>query len=370
VTPLRIGIDARAAAEVPAGRGRYVRELLRALAKRDDPYRYLLYTRRRWDDPLDERFTWRKRELPEAVWHLHAARAADGECDVFLATNSYVTPWFLRIPTALVVHDLIPFQEGVHANRRAATIERLTIRRALRRASLVVCDSHSTRRDLLRLWPSVESKSTVVQLAVGEVFSRPLVQETLDAVKRRHGLTEPFVLSAGTLEPRKNLVRVLDAYVRLPERLRERHLLVLVGPRGWEFEDILERARVLGERVKLLGHVPDDELAALYKLCEVFCYPSLYEGFGLPLLEAMSAGAPSITSNVSSLPEVGGEAVRYVDPTSVDAITAALTDLLESESERNRLGECARKRAGLFSWERAAQELVRQLGALAASKRS
>jgi glycosyltransferase involved in cell wall biosynthesis len=367
---LRIGIDARAAAEVPAGRGRYVRELLRALAKRNDPHRYLLYVRRRWEEPLDERFSWRERELPEAIWHIRAARAANAECDVFLATNSYVTPWFLRIPTALVVHDLIPFQQGVHANRRAAVIETVTIRRALRQASLVVCDSQSTRRDLLRLWPSVESKSKVVQLGVGEVFSRPLAQETVDAVKRRHGLTEPFVLSAGTLEPRKNLVRVLDAYARLPERLRASHLLVLVGPRGWEFEEILERAGTLGERVKLLGHVPDDDLAALYVLCEVFCYPSLYEGFGLPLLEAMSAGAPSITSKVSSLPEVGGDAVRYVDPTSVEEITAALAALLESESERLRLGESARKRAGLFSWERAADELIRQLGSLVPSKRS
>jgi glycosyltransferase involved in cell wall biosynthesis len=370
MTPLRIGIDARAAAEVPAGRGRYVRELLRALAKRDDPHQYVLYVRRRWDEPLDERFSWRERELPESVWHLHAARAANRECDVFLATNSYVTPWFLRVPTALVVHDLIPFQPDVHANRRAAMIERLTIRRALRCASLVVCDSHSTRRDLLRLWPSVASKSKVVQLAVGEAFSRPLAQEALDVVKRRHGLSGPFVLSAGTLEPRKNLVRVLEAYARLPEPLREKHVLVLVGPRGWEFEEILERAGALGERVKLLGHVPDDDLAALYVLCQVFCYPSLYEGFGLPLLEAMSAGAASITSNVSSLPEVGGEAVRYVDPTSVEAITAALTDLLESESERRRLGGCARKRAELFSWERAAYELIGQLRALAPSKRS
>jgi glycosyltransferase involved in cell wall biosynthesis len=368
--PLRIGIDARAAAEVPAGRGRYVRELLRALAKCDDPHRYVLYVRRRWDEPLDERFSWSERELPESIWHLHAARAANRECDVFLATNSYVTPWFLRIPTALVVHDLIPFQADVHANRRAAVIERLTIRPALRRASLVICDSRATRRDLLRLWPSLEPKSRVVQLAVGEAFSHPVGQERLDAVKRRHELSKPFVLCAGTLEPRKNLVRVLDAYARLPDRLRERHFLVLVGPRGWEFDEILERAGALGERVKLLGHVPDDDLAALYMLCEVFCYPSLYEGFGLPLLEAMSAGTPSITSNVSSLPEVGGQAVRYVDPTSVEEIAAALTDLLESEPERQRLGERAREQAALFSWERAAHELVRHLVALAASKRS
>src|SRR5207244_13095913 len=106
VRSLRIGIDARAAAEVPAGKGRYVRELLRALARRDDPNAYVVYARRPCDDPLDERFSWRLLDLPAGVWHLWAARAASRECDVFLATASYVTPWFLRIPTALVVHDL------------------------------------------------------------------------------------------------------------------------------------------------------------------------------------------------------------------------------------------------------------------------
>lgn len=368
MTPLRIGIDARAAAEVPAGRGRYVRELLRALAKRDDPHRYLLYTRRRWDEPLDGRFTWRERELPEAVWHVHAAHAANRACDVFLATNSYVTPWFLRIPTALVVHDLIPFQKDVHANRRAATIERLTIRRALGRASLVVCDSHSTRRDLLSRWPSTEPKSIVVQLAVTEPFSRPREHAKLEQVRRAHDLSKPFVLCAGTLEPRKNLVRVLDAYSRLPERLGAGHLLVLVGPRGWEFDEILARAGALGGRVKLLGHVPDDDLAALYALCEVFCYPSLYEGFGLPLLEAMSAGAPSITSNVSSMPEVGGEAVRYVDPRSVDEITAAIAELLESEPERRCLGQRARERARLFSWGKVADETLAELATISRTR--
>ena len=367
MTPLRVGIDARAAAEVPAGRGRYVRELLKALVKQGDSNRYLLYTRKAWAEPLDERFSWRIRELPESVWHLHAARAASRECDVFLATNSYVTPWFLTIPTALVVHDLIPFQQGIHANRRAALIERVTIRRALKRAATILCDSHSTRRDLLRLEPRVEPKSTVVQLAVGSEFARERAPAELAAARKRHGLTRPFVLCTGTLEPRKNLLRVLDAFAALPEHLRATHDLVLVGPRGWEFDEILRRAEGVA---RLLGHVSEDDLAALYQSCEVFCYPSLYEGFGLPLLEAMSAGAASITSAVSSLPEVGGEGVRYVDPGSVDSIASALAELLESESERRRLREIARERSRRFSWERTARETIDQLEALAPSKRS
>ena len=362
---LRIGIDARAAEEVPAGRGRYVRELLLALAGRDDGHRYELYTRKRWQALLDERFTWHERELPEAVWHEEAARRANRECDVFLATNSYVTPWFLRIPTALVVHDLIPFQKGVHANRRAALIERLTIRRALRRATAILCDSHSTRRDLLRLAPQVERKASVVQLAADEHFALQRAQAELAAARARLGLAKPFVLTTGTLEPRKNLLRVIDAFALLPERLRVRNELVLVGPRGWEYDEILHRAE---GTALLLGRVSNEDLAALYQSCDVFCFPSLYEGFGLPLLEAMSAGAASITSNVSSLPEVGGDAVRYVDPSSVDEIAAALSELLASPEERERLGELARRRATQFSWARTAAETLDHLTRTASAK--
>jgi len=363
----RIGIDARAAAEVLAGKGRYVRELLRALARRDDSHTYELYARRRWDEPLDERFSWRLFELPEAVWHPRAAVAANRSCDVFLASASYVTPLFLRIPTSVVVHDLIAFQPGAKANRRAARIERSTLGRALRRAELVVCDSHATRRDLVELFPRAEPKAAVVQLAASEIFTKPLEPELIEQVRREYRLDQSFVLCAGTLEPRKNLVRVLDAFARLPDRLRADNLLVVVGPDGWEYEEILARAAALGERVRVLGHVPDTALAALYHLCLMFCYPSLYEGFGLPLLEAMTSGAACVTSNVSSLPEVGGDAVRYVDPLSVDEIGAALQELLVSEEERRRLGQDARERAALFSWDRAAAELLDQLGA---SKRS
>lgn len=363
MTPLRIGIDARAAAEVPAGKGRYVRELLGALGRRDDDHSYVLYARRPWEEPLDERFSWRLSELPDAVWHPRAARAARRECDVFLATASYLTPWFLQIPTALVVHDLIPFQRDVHANRRAARIERATLRRALRRAQRVVCDSHATRSDLVHRFPFAEPKSAVVYPGVSEIFALAPGSATLERVHRRYALARPFVLCAGTLEPRKNLLRVIDAFSQLPERLQDEHLLAIVGPRGWDDDEIVTRAQA-SEQVKLLGHVPDEDLAALYRLCTVFCFPSLYEGFGLPLLEAMAAGAPSVTSNVSSLPEVGGDGVRYVDPGSTEQIAQALEELLESPEARESLGERARAQAGRFSWERAAGELLEVLTSL------
>jgi glycosyltransferase involved in cell wall biosynthesis len=356
-----IGIDARAASEEPAGRGRVVRELLDALARRQDPVRYVLYALSPHAANLDERFSWRCRRLPDPLWHLWAAFAATRECNVFLSTNSYLTPWFLRIPTAVIVYDLVAFQTRAAAQRRAARIERATIKRGLRRSGAVVCISEATRADLIARFPWVARRTSVLPLAADPRFAQQLSAAEQLPVLARYGLGERFILATGTLEPRKNLVRVIDAHAALAESLRETHPLVLVGPRGWESDEIVARAGADDRLVRILGHVPDEDLAVLYGACTVFSYPSLYEGFGLPLLEAMAAGAACITSNVSSLPEVGGDAVVYVDPLSVDEITGALENLLTSDETRADLGERAARRAAGFSWDRTATGLLERL---------
>jgi glycosyltransferase involved in cell wall biosynthesis len=354
-----IGIDTRAAAEEPAGRGRYVRELLRALARGGDDHSYELYARTRWEEPLDERFCWRLVGSRDPLWHLRAAWSASSSCAVFLSTNSYLTAWFLRIPCAVVVYDLVAFQRGVQARRSSGLIERATIGRGVGRADALLCISEATRRDLVARFPDAEPKTKVVPLAANERFLRSLPPAELANVRERHGLESEFVLCTGTLEPRKNLLRIMEAHSRLSRRIQ----IALVGPSGWKFEPILRRAG-RSEDVRLLGQVSDDDLAALYQTCTVFCYPSLYEGFGLPLLEAMASGAACVTSSISSLPEIGGDAVAYVEPTSVDGIRAALEELLASPERRRELGEEARMRAASFSWDRTADDTLAALVAL------
>ena len=362
---LTIAIDARAAAEVPAGRGRVVRELLAALGRRDDEHRYVLLCRKAADLPgLDERFEWRTSSLPDPLWHAQAARRA-GAADVLLSTNSYLTAWFARVPTAIVVYDLVAFIPGTQPQRRAAAIERSTLRPALRRASAAICISKTTERDLLERFPAAAGRTSVVLLAADDRFSAEHAPEALRAVRERHGLSESFVLSVGTLEPRKNLKRLVRAHESLRDETRRAHPLVLVGPKGWQIDELLDRLASPDRDVRVLGHVSDDDLAALYALCTVFCYPSLYEGFGLPVLEAMSSGAPTITSRVSSLPEVGGDAVRYVDPLSVDSIRAALEDLLSDPRQRRDLAERGRGRAAGFSWDRSAESCLQVLASIA-----
>ena len=350
------GIDARAAAEEPAGRGRVVRELLRALAQRDDDHVYDLYARTPWDEPFDERFRWRLISAPDPVWHLRAAHASRATTDAFLSTNSYLTAWFSKVPCVVVVYDLVAFQPGIAARHSAHVIERVTIRRGMRRAASIACISEATRRDLVSRFPWAAPKARVVLLAADDRFSRPLATSELEDVRRRYRLDTEFLLCAGTLEPRKNLDRVLEAHAGLSRRVQ----LALVGPRGWEFGPILEEADRRDD-VRVLGQVSDEDLAALYQACTVFCYPSLYEGFGLPLLEAMAGGAACLTSSVSSLPEVGGNAVVYVDPTDVAQIRAAIDSLLTSRQERAMLGERAKRRAAQFSWDRTAAGMLEAL---------
>jgi glycosyltransferase involved in cell wall biosynthesis len=357
-----VGIDARAAAEVPAGRGRVVRELVATLSAIEQPHSFVLYCRRPWDGAeLGAHLRWAPIARPDPLWHIAAAVRANRGCDVFLSTNSYLTAWFLRVPCAVLVHDLIAFLPDARPQRSAARIERATIRPAIRRAQRLICNSRSTEADLVHLFPRAASRTAVVPFAAEASFHEPGTSDRLASVARRHGV-EPgrYVMAAGTLEPRKNLPRLIRAHAALPAELRRDHPLLITGPRGWEEQEILS-AVAGGDGVRLAGYVPDADLAALYAACSVFCYPSLYEGFGLPVLEAMAAGAPVVTSGVSSLPEVGGDAVLYVDPEDEAAIRAALERLLASPEERAGLAERGRRRAAEFSWERTTRAVLGEL---------
>src|SRR4051794_4575496 len=237
---LRIGIDARAAAEEPAGRGRYVRELLRALP---EEHEYVLYARREWDGAAagtarregdgagsGGRLQWRLVHGPDVVWHRRVARMAGRECDVFLSTNSYLTAWFTRLPTVVVVHDMVAWMPEMRPQKRAARIERATAKRALRRAASVICVSAATERDLVARFPNVRGKTVVVPHGVSPAFAAEPSADLLAEVRERHRLGDAFVLSTGTLEPRKNLPALMLAHAALPDAPP----LLLVGPKGWD----------------------------------------------------------------------------------------------------------------------------------------
>ena len=338
-----------------------VRELLRELALRDDPHEYLLYARTAWEEPQDPRFTWALHPAADPWWNLHAARRASAECDVFLSSNSYLTTWALSVPGVPIVHDLIAFDPAMRPNARSAWIERVTLGPAVRTSKLLLANSQATADALTARFPAARGRTVVARFGVA-----PTLAAAPDPAEAAELPAPGFVLAVGTLEPRKNLPRLVEAYGRLPEVLQQAHPLAVVGALGWETGETLEALRSLGDRAHVLGHVSDRALAELYRRCAVFAFPSLGEGFGLPVLEAMGAGAAVLTSDVSSLPEVGGDAVAYADPRDVGALAAALQRLLEDPGERARLGAAGEARAAEFSWARFAAETLSVLEQAAA----
>lgn len=346
----RIGIDARVLAG-SGGKGRYVAELeprLRAACA-----------------PEEELVAFTAQSATGIGWHRATARAANRSCDVFLSTQSYLTPLALRIPVILVVHDLVAFEPRWRPQRRAAAIERTTLALTARRAAAILTDSRATRDDLLSRWPTLAGKATVVPLAAAPAFN-PIRAPDDAAINARHGLRRPFVLAVGTLEPRKNLAALIAAFETVPDHIE----LVLVGPTGWEVEETLAAARGRPGRVRVLGRVDDGDLPAIYRAAELFCCPSLYEGFGLPVAEALQCGVPVIASNRSSLPEVANGAAVLVDPDDPAAIGAALQRLLADGAARARLAALGPRATAHLTWDATAAQTLAVIRRVAQDRRA
>ena len=346
---MRIAVEAWAAAEVPAGRGRYVREVLRALAALNTAHQWILLCREPWEELPGMR--WRPLRGRGALWLAGAGIAASREADLLFATTSYALPGLVTVPAAAVVYDCVAFDPSLQAPG-GSQLERLTLPLAVRRCAQLLCISESTRTELVARYPAAAPKSVVTPLAAAAPFSAAPADP---APLRRYGIDRPYVLSAGTLEPRKNLPRLVEAFATLAPEVRDGFQLVLVGSRGWGMQPLDALLARHAGHVRALGYVPDDDLAALYAQAALVAYPSLQEGFGLPVIEAMAAGAPVLTSDRGSMAEVGGDAAIYVDPTSVDSIRAGLARALSDPSARAARSAVGRARAAAFSWETTAR---------------
>jgi len=360
---MRIALDARAAAEVPAGRGRYVRELLRALATLDADHEYRLYARTAWEDaPADPRFSWELVGSGGVRWPLAAGRAMSRWGEVALACTSYAmtAPW--RIPGAAIVWDFAAFDRRWQTPR-GSLLERLTLPIALRRAGALIAISQSTRQELGVRFPKALARTSVAHPGADPRFS-PAPQPADAEVLARHGLAAPYALVAGTVEPRKNLPRLIEAFAGVAPARREGWVLAIAGAPGWQTDASFAAVASHAEVVRTLGFVADDELPALYRQAELFCYLSLYEGFGIPVLEAMQSGTAVLTSSVSSMPEVGGDAARYADPADVADIRRALDELIGDRALRERAAASGPPRAAQFSWETTARHVLGVLESL------
>ena len=281
-----------------------------------------------------------------------------GRFDVFHATAHDELP-LTRAPLIMTIHDLSYLHPGYHTPEFTSYLDHY-FRDAATRADHIVADSHATRRDVIERLGVPENKVTTVHIA-GHGRARVITgPDALRGVCARHGLDCAFLLYVGTLEPRKNVANLIRAYDAFRAGRANAPLLALAGGKGWMYEQIFAAAEASPFRddIRFLGYVDDADLAPLMNAALGFVYPSLFEGFGLPVLEAMQCGAPVITSNVSSLPEVAGDAALLVDPHSVDALAHAMGRLADDETLRRDLSRKGLEQAATFSWERCANETL------------
>jgi glycosyltransferase involved in cell wall biosynthesis len=365
----RIAIDYTPAVEQGGGIGRYVRELVAALARLDSHTPYRLFVAGTSSPPAapGANFAWRRTRLSPRwlarIWHRARVplpvEAFTGAVALYHATDFTLPP--TRARAILTVHDLSFVRVPEAASPRLKRYLDVVVPRSVLRADHILADSQATKDDLIALYNTPSDKITVLLSGVESRFQPVSDTNALQNVRRKYRLPErPYILSVGTVQPRKNYARLIQALSRLRERQYDIGL-VIVGGKGWLEDPIYAAIRETGmsEFVHFTGFADDADLPALYSSASITALPSLYEGFGIPVLESMACGTPVVTSNLSSLPEVAGDAALLVTPTDLEGITDALRRLLDESALRAALVERGFQRAKRFTWEAAAVQLHR-----------
>ncbi|HMO56610.1 MAG TPA: glycosyltransferase family 1 protein [Roseiflexaceae bacterium] len=377
---MHIAIDYTAAVWQGAGIGRYTRELVAAIVAKAPDLRYTLFyasgglssnspfvaelqrlcgsypTVKAVGIPLPPRRLvqlWHRLRLPLPL------ELFTGRIDLLHQPDFALPP--ARARSLVTVHDLSYMVHPECAVPGVARYLNSAVPRSIRRAEHILSDSHATRNDMLRLLGVPGEKVSVVYPGVSPRF-RPLAPEATADARRRLGLPERFLLFVGTLEPRKNLPRLIEALAMLRDRgrLPEEMPLIIGGKRGWMYQpifDAISRHR-MEPHVRLIDYIDDADLPIVYNLAWAFVYPSIYEGFGLPALEALACGTPVVTADNSSLPEVVGDIALRVPADDVAALAAALEQVIGDEALRARLRAEGPQRAALFTWEQAAEHVL------------
>jgi glycosyltransferase involved in cell wall biosynthesis len=369
---MRIGLDGIPLANLKTGIGHYTFELACALAHRAAADEFELVSPFPFLPELSRQTLPRNLHLEEARVNLlsqrwwavglpfHLKRAGYA---LFHGTN-YDIPLWNRCPTVVTIHDLsVLLLPGMH-ERRIARRARRRLHIMARHATMIIAATESGKRELCEHLGVEPQRVAVTPYAPRRSF-RPLPAEQTAEVRRRLNIADEFLLFVGTIEPRKNLITLIRAYEEILRASRQPPQLVIAGKEGWLTDELFAHIKRAGleDSLRFTGYIAEADLAALYSSCTAFIYPSLYEGFGLPPLEAMSCGAPVITSRIGSITEVVGQAAYLVEPTDTVELARSIIKLLEDEGARERLRVAGRERAAQFTWEKTAErtlEIYRQ----------
>ncbi len=366
---MRIGIDIRSLIFRKTGINQYTKNIVKSLAKIDKDNDYILFcnVKSRYDwlkfNNIKEEVIWLPHfeKFTEKFWTevLLPNRLASKKIDLFHSPR-FTLPQKKPCKFIITMHDLAFKKFPQLVKKEEINVFRNQIEAAVNRADKIIADSQNTKKDLINLFNIRNDKIEVIYLGVDEVYHPIRTQELLRETKNKYNLPREFILFVGTIEPRKNLKRLIEAFYELKKNKSIEHGLVIVGEKGWLCDDIFETLGKLhlNQDVIFAGYIPESELPLIYNAADLFVFPSLYEGFGLPPLEAMACGVPVVTSNVSSLPEVVGDAAILVDPYNIQAIAEAIEQVLENNNLREKMIEKGFNQAKKFSWEKAARETL------------
>ena len=362
--PVRIGIDARKLHDF--GIGTYIRNLTRELARLDRNTEYVLLCRDQNDAAIVRALGANFRPVIEGAGNYSVAEqlkvplAVRREGITLFHAPHYVLPPLVHCRSVVTIHDCIHLMFPQYLpNRLALGYARGSIALAARRATRILTVSESSKNDIIRFFGTDPAKIDVTYNSYDERFGIEPAEEQMVRVRERYQLHDEFVLYAGNVKPHKNLERVIEAFHLVRQRGLDHLKLVMIGDDISKYAS-LRRAvhqHQLHKYVRFLGYLPEETLAVMYRLASVFVFPSLYEGFGLPPLEAMASGTPVVTSNVSSLPEVAGDAAVLVDPYSPDAIADGIYTVLTDDGLAQSLRQKGLLRAKQFSWESSVQRV-------------
>lgn len=368
---MKIAIDIREAITPNrTGKGWYAFQMITHLleaSKNEPDISFIFYTDRPNADLSQINFNAYKNvrqkyiEASSLWWHIKVIRDLKKEKpDIYFAPTSFIVPAFApkSIKMLITVHDLVAWLFPGQHNKKATLIERLTLPRALGRGAFVTTVSENTKKDLMRMFDVPSKRVTVIPCAASQSF-HPLPAEEVEKFRKEKALPQKFILAVGTLEPRKNLTTLIKSMTQIPDEV----YLLIIGGKGWRYEEIFDQVKIssLHNRVKFLGYVDEKELPLYYNAALCLAFPSQYEGFGMPPLEAMQSGCPVICANTSSLPEVVGDGALLVDGTSLEDLPKAINQLLFSPKLASNLREKGLIQAKKFSWERSAESLMRLL---------
>ena len=369
---MRIAIDAHTVGAKLGGNESYAVNLIEALAQIDSVNDYTIYIT---TDEARERFKgrWSNFRVRATLPHTPLIRipltlsAELRKHPVDVLHVQFTAPPFCPCPVVVSIHDLSFEHLPQTFNRRSRTQLRLTVRHSAKRAARIISLSEHTRRDIIETYGITPERIHAIPLAAPSHFAPVADNRELQRVRHNYGIHGDYILSVGSIQPRKNLARLVRAYARVRASLRGNNSaitlpkLVLVGKCAWLYDETLRALDETGVRddVVLTGYVPQADLPALYSGALCFVYPSYFEGFGLPPLEAMKCGAAVIVGNKTSLPEVVGDAALTVDPFDVDAIASAMKQLIDDPALRETLSVKGQIRATAFDWRETARKTLK-----------